>query len=842
MPRLLSVAIPIPFVECLTYRVPETFSMPVIGARVLVPLGSRIVTGCVVNTEVENSHELKDLLEILDIEPFLPREVVELALWVADYYACSPGDAISLAMPPNAWIESQLEIQISDFGRIKLKTKEKDGKRDSILRALASGKAISIKTLLKTRIHGTVSRNGIATKKNRVVKEKLYRDLYALVMSLAKEGLVVITQPLRGKVSSFKIMRVAGLTKEGIEVLNQSSKLSCLGRRQRETMEVLCNHPDGLGVNELKSRNLTTETIKRLTARGLLTVWSKQVERDPFLNMERSNRNKWQHSANDPDEEVRDLRLTYEQNCVLEKLNEYATRLAFRVILLHGVTGSGKTEIYLRLSRVVQQSGRRVLILVPEIVLTPVMARAFKKAFDGYVAIQHSGLSEGERHDQWHRIRRGEVSVVVGTRSAVFAPLDSIGLIIVDEEQDSSYKQEEGVRYNARDVAVMRGKRNEALVVLGSATPSMESYHNSVIGRYERLSLSRRVFNRPLPSVKIVNMREEFATHGPTVILSEQLRAGLGSRIERREQSLVLLNRRGFASVLLCRQCDLPLECPNCSVSLTLHRARRQARCHYCNYSLTKPKTCPQCAGPYLEQLGFGTQRVEDEVRRYFCNARVERLDRDTARRRGAASDLLNRFAGGDIDILVGTQMIAKGHDFPRVTLVGVVSADVGLGLADFRAAERTFQLLTQVAGRAGRGDSSGEAIIQTLYPHHYSIRYACDQVYGPFFEEESRFRRGMRYPPLVCLINAVVRGRSLEAAMRDAGTLADGLRFFSDMFTVLGPAPAPIEKIRGEYRAQLFLKGTNRRSMRESLRDVITSKPELRRRVTVDVDPLSML
>ena len=443
---------------------------------------------------------------------------------------------------------------------------------------------------------------------------------------------------------------------------------------------------------------------------------------------------------------------------------------------------------------------------------------------------------------QWHRIRGGEVDVVVGTRSAVFAPLSSLGLIIVDEEHDGSYKQEESPRYNARDVAVMRGKRVGALVVLGSATPSMESYQNALVGRYERVTLTRRVFDRPLASVQIVNMREEFAAHGPDVVLSERLRAGLADRLERGEQSLVLLNRRGFASAMFCRQCARALECPNCSVSLTLHRDRWRALCHYCNYSTSQPKTCPRCAGPYLEQLGFGTERVEAEVRGYLSGARVARLDRDIARRRGAASALLHRFAQGEIDILVGTQMIAKGHDFPRVTLVGVVSADVGLGLADFRAGERTFQLLTQVAGRAGRGAEPGEAIIQTLYPNHYSIRYACHQEYAPFFEEELRFRRGMRYPPLVFLINALVRAPSFEAAMNDAADLAAHLRSASRAFRVLGPAPAPLGKLRGEHRAQLFLKGTHRTAMREALRAALAAQPERRRRVTVDVDPLSVL
>jgi len=337
-------------------------------------------------------------------------------------------------------------------------------------------------------------------------------------------------------------------------------------------------------------------------------------------------------------------------------------------------------------------------------------------------------------------------------------------------------------------------------------------------------------------------MREEYAAAGPDVILSATLSEAIADRLERREQAIVLLNRRGFATNVFCRQCAATLECPNCSVSLTVHRAAKRARCHYCGYATGLPRACLNCAGPYLEQLGFGTERVEAEIREKFTGARVSRVDRDTIRRKGAITALLGRFAAGEIDVLVGTQMIAKGHDFPRVTLVGVISADVGLGLADFRAAERTFQLLTQVAGRAGRGEIQGEAIVQTLYPKHYSIRHACRQDYNAFYQDEITFRRGMKYPPAVGLINAVVRARTREGAMSDAGELVTALRVGSEPFRVLGPAPAPLARLKGEYRAQLFVKGANRPAMREALQTVLATRPEIRRRTTVDVDPISVL
>jgi primosomal protein N' (replication factor Y) len=424
----------------------------------------------------------------------------------------------------------------------------------------------------------------------------------------------------------------------------------------------------------------------------------------------------------------------------------------------------------------------------------------------------------------------------------VFAPLRSLGLLIVDEEHDGSYKQEESPRYHGRDVAIIRAQQAGALVVLGSATPSLESFHNAQAGRYHLVRLSRRVLDRPLATVKIVDMREEYAASGPDIILSAPLAQALGERLARKEQSILLLNRRGFATVVFCRQCAHTLECPNCSVSLTVHKAIRRARCHYCNYSMTLPAACVNCAGPYLEQLGFGTERVEAELLAAYPDARVARVDRDTIRRRGAITAVLSRFASGELDVLVGTQMIAKGHDFPRVTLVGVISADVGLGLADFRAAERTFQLLTQVAGRAGRGEVAGDAIVQTLYPGHYSIRHACRQDYDAFYNEEVEFRRTMRYPPAVALINAVVKARSRAGAMEDAGTLVRGLREGSEPYRVLGPAPAPLSRLKGEHRAQFFIKGTHRTAMRKALVAVLDARPEIRRRTVVDVDPISVL
>lgn len=801
-PRLLTVAVPVPSIGALTYRVPEDLALPVPGARVLVPLGTRVLTGVVVAVDVPDPAasvphpDVKPIIDVLDDQAFLPPDVLRLVQWVAEYYACGAGEALSSAMPPRAWIESERHAQITDEGRARLALER--GLRAETLARLADRAPARVDTL--------ATRSGI----------------YGVLTGLERDGLIAITRPLKGAASAFRTVRVATLT---------LSDAVPRGARQVEAVELLRAAPDGIDTASLAAQGISAATLTRLVALGLATIHRRRVERDPF-----------EQQAALPTVPRQPVTLTTEQAAAYARLEGWSAATAFHCALLHGVTGSGKTEIYLRLADAVRRRGRGVLLLVPEIALTPAVAALFRGAFGQRVAIQHSGLSDGERHDQWHRIRRGDVDVVVGTRSAVFAPVVDLGLLIVDEEHDGSYKQEETPRYHGRDVAVVRGQQAGALVVLGSATPSMESFYNATSGRYQLVTLERRVLDRPMAEVRIVDMREEFAAHGPDVILSGTLVDAIAQRLEKGEQAMVLLNRRGFATVIFCRQCGHTLECPNCSVSLTVHKAIRRARCHYCNYAMGIPTTCAECGGTFLEQMGFGTERIEAEIRARFPDARVSRVDRDTVRRRGAIAGLLSRFAGGAVDILVGTQMIAKGHDFPRVTLVGVISADVGLGMADFRAGERTFQLLTQVAGRSGRGELRGEAIVQTIHPAHYSIRHACRQDYAGFFADEIRFRRELNYPPVVAMINAVVKARTREGAMADAGDLVRAMRWGGEPYRVLGPAPAPLSRLRGEHRAQFFVKGTHRATMRKALVAVLDARPEIRRRTIVDVDPMSVL
>jgi primosomal protein N' (replication factor Y) len=707
--------------------------------------------------------DVRDILEVIDREPFVPPHIVELCRWVADYYVAGIGDALALAMPPGA-------------------------------RHRASG--------YRTRRVAVVTAHGLAAVQGRLPPSR----------------------------SALRRPRKAAPTPDSDLVTADS-----LTSKQQAALDILAGATVGLPLSELRERGVTGAILSRLAARGLVAIRAEADERDPF-----------ERSALADIAPLADRQLTPEQAVAFERLAALADTGEFRVSMLHGVTGSGKSEIYLRLAARVCASGRRVLMMVPEIALTPSMAALFRGTFGARVAIQHSALSDGERHDQWQRIRRGDVDLVIGTRSAVFAPLDRLGLVIVDEEHDSSYKQEETPRYHGRDVAIVRARRERALVVLGSATPSMETYQHASTGKYASAVLERRVLDRPLAAVRLVNMREEYAADGPGVVISRALTAAVEERLARQEQVLILLNRRGYATAVFCRQCGDAFDCPNCSISLTVHGARVgwQARCHYCNYSTRVPTQCRKCAAPYLEQSGFGTEKVEQQLQERFPEARIGRVDRDSIRRKGALTSLLTRFASGELDVLVGTQMIAKGHDFHRVTLVGVISADVGLGLADFRAGERTFQLLTQVAGRAGRGERAGEAIVQTLYPEHYSIQCACRQDYPAFFAKEIAYRRGMRYPPLVALVNTVVRGRSFDEAMHTAADLVRGLEPMAAAggFTILGPAPAPLQRLRGEHRVQFFLKGSRRTDMRTALNQVLAAMPEVRRRVTVDVDPITVL
>ena len=520
----------------------------------------------------------------------------------------------------------------------------------------------------------------------------------------------------------------------------------------------------------------------------------------------------------------------------------------FRVNLLHGVTGSGKTEVYLGAIEKALDAGRTALVLVPEIALTMALSRLLDARLgrEAGVTVLHSALPDGERSAAWWAVRRGAARVVVGTRSAVFAPLERLGLVVVDEEQEASYKQEETPKYNGRDAALVRAKFEGAAVVLGSATPSLESYQNARRGKFRLLELPTRVAQRPMARVELVDLREDFRRTHSTQALGERLRAAIAERLAAGTQALILINRRGYSWFQLCRSCGAAVQCKNCSIALTYHKQRSRLVCHYCAYSRPVPAACPQCSQKYMYFFGEGAEQVEEQLRAEFPRARIGRLDRDTVRTQQEFRKVLGAFAAGELDLLVGTQMLAKGHDFHRVTLVGVVSADLALGLPDFRAAERTFQLLTQVAGRAGRGELHGDVLIQTHYPEHYAIQAGARQDYHAFFEKEAQFRRAMHYPPFAALANVIVRDKNLENSAKWARQLAGILGPEEERgLKVLGPAAAPLAKLRGDHRFQFLIKSPRRTLLTQALTralDACGEKGIPDGAVLADVDPIGLM
>jgi len=788
--RIVDVAVPLPLHSTLSYRVPEAGPLPERGTRVVVPVAGRRAVGVVVGRGALPPAEVKlrDVLDVLDEAPLVEPPLLDLAAWVADYYLAPPGECFRLVLPPAGIRASRSVVRLA----APPGTVPSD---DLVLAALAAG-PLPLSTLAS----------------------RLGRDPSARLLSLRRRGLLEVEQDLR--TSGFRHLQVAVLCDPAATVEAPA---------QAEALERLRAAGGRLRVADLvRGRPSLRSAITRLEKRGALRVEDERDTRHPDGLALR--------------DDVRP-ELIPDQERAAAAINQAIARGGFAPFLLHGVTGSGKTEVYFRAADEALGRGKSVLILVPEIALTPMLVRAAASRFGATVSVLHSELSTGERHDQWWRIREGDSRVVIGARSAVFAPLPAPGLIVVDEEHEAAYKQEESPRYHARDVAVMRGTLEGAVVLLGSATPSVESHANAQKGKYTLLALGTRIGAHGLPRVEVVDRRALLRAGGDP-ILSPSLKAALEERLRKGEQALLLLNRRGYATSLLCRECGQEAVCPNCSVCLTLHGQGERALCHYCGYEIPAPRACGACQGVYLRLSGYGTEQVTEVVRGALPGARIERVDRDLARRRGAVAQVLAAFEAGEIDVLVGTQMIAKGHDFPRVTLVGVIDADVGLGLPDFRAAERTFQLLTQVAGRAGRAELAGEVILQSHWPDHYALTFACAQDYGAFFEREMEFRRTMAYPPSGALLNLLVRTQDAAAGARESDAIGKRLRDrAAGRYRVLGPAKAPLARLRGEHRFQILLKG-QRAPMREAVKRTLDERYGAARwpGIAVDVDPVSVM
>jgi primosomal protein N' (replication factor Y) len=785
---LVSVALPLPFQQPFTYRLPPDVPPPERGCRVQVPFGGRRAIGVVTGAAAPPAEgvKLRDVAAVLDEVPLVDPPLLDLAAWLSEHYLAPPGECFRLVLPPAGVRASRSVVRL---------VRPEVAPDDPVVEALKD-KPLRLSTLAR----------------------RLGSDPQGRVARLRRTGVVEIEQDLEAP--GFRQRRVAILL---------DPQAGARGRAQAEALDRLRATGGRAPVSELaRGRPSIRGALTRLEQKGVVRLEEETALRSP---------------EGLPVPGARPLTPTVDQETALAPLLEAVHRGGARPFLLHGVTGSGKTEVYFRAIEAALEAGRGALVLVPEIALTPLLVRAASARFGETVSVLHSELSVGERHDQWWRIREGGARVVVGARSAVFAPVPNLGLLVVDEEHDGAYKQDESPRYHGRDVAVMRGQIEGCPVILGSATPSVESHTNALKDKYTRLGLPGRIGDRHLPRVQIVDRRAMIKAEGD-VVLGPELRAALALRLERGEQSLLLLNRRGYATSLLCRECGQEAACPNCSVSLTLHHGGARALCHYCGHDVRSPRSCPACRGAYLRLTGYGTEKVVEAVEAALPAARVERLDRDRARRRGMLAQVLARFEGGEIDVLVGTQMIAKGHDFPRVTLVGVVDADVGLGLPDFRSAERTFQLLTQVAGRSGRGEVAGEVILQSHLPDHYALGFACAQDYDAFFEREMEFRRTMGYPPVTALLNVVIRARVAAEGAAEAEDLAGRLRASAPgRFRVLGPAHAPLARLRQEHRFQILLKG-NRPAMRHAVREVLTQRhgPTRWPGIVVDVDPLTVM
>src|SRR6267142_833250 len=612
-------------------------------------------------------------------------------------------------------------------------------------------------------------------------------------------------------------------------------KLRRRAPRQAELLEAITHLSNPIPAAKLlRQTSLDNQTLRALEKRGLVVLREEAVARDPHADEQ------FVASTN--------LTLNLEQAAALSAIEEaLAAPETARPILLHGVTGSGKTEIYLQAIRSNLVRGKTAIVLVPEISLTPQTVERFKSRFaeaHDTVAVLHSRLSEGERHDEWHKIQSGRARIVVGARSAVFAPLDNLGLIVVDEEHETSYKQEEAPRYHARDVAVVRAKIEKAVVLLGSATPSLESYHNATIGKYQLVMLTQRVDEKQMPLIRIVDLRQERRKEKKAAILSEKLSQAIADRLEKREQTILFLNRRGFSTSLLCSNCGEARNCPNCSVALTYHRHMARLSCHLCGHTAAVPKKCPECGKDALIYAGFGTEKVESTVSHIFPKANVRRMDADSMTRKDAYRETLRNFRTGKIDILVGTQMIAKGLHFPNVTLVGIINADLALHLPDFRAGERTFQLLTQVAGRAGRGETPGEVFVQTYTPFSPSIQFARHHDFAGYFQQELEFRERCGFPPFKHAVLITVRSAHEGRAKLSAETLQRRLKEALPQEFVLGETtPAPLEKLQGQFRFHILGRGEAIMRLSRLVRETVDKLPFPEDViVTVDIDPYQLL
>jgi primosomal protein N' (replication factor Y) len=806
------VALPIPVDRLYTYSIPGAMrDAAAPGMRAVVNVKGRVETGYIVSfAESSDIDGVKPIIELPDATPCLSDEMLRLCRWLADYYCCSWGEALQCAVPSGIRVRENLTYRLAaDFPHAARFTEV----QRKIIGVLHSKGPLRANKLNACGTAVEVKRALAALQQRRVVETE----------------------------SAALQQRISALTETYVSLIEESApgpdELAALQRRAPKQAAVFLDlyngEPERLASALYERHGADSTILRALEKRGWIRRIEKEIYRIPGIESDGKSLLK--------------LALNDEQQRAFDAVTETMDAKRFEVVLLKGITGSGKTEVYLQAIEHALSLGRTAIMLVPEISLTPQTVGRFMSRFREDIAVLHSGLGAGERYDEWRRAQRGEVRIVVGARSAIFAPLNNLGIIVVDEEHDNSYKQGENPRYHARDVAIMRAKMNDAVCVLGSATPSVESYYNSESGKSKRIVLNKRATSGVLPSTTIVDMRIETKEESGHLVLSRLLENAVNDRVKKKEQCILLLNRRGFAPFVLCPQCGWVAECYNCNVSMTYHSSGGHLSCHYCNAKQPVPQVCEKCHFNPLLFVGMGTQKAEDYLLHAFPSARVERMDADTTSGKGGHAKILGRFAKGDIDILIGTQMLAKGHDFPGVTLVGIINADAGLALPDFRAAENTFQLLTQVSGRAGRGDIAGEVIIQTYRPNHYAVQAAAKHDYDTFYAQEIKHREHAGYPPFRRMGNFAIESESPEDAERATMRLSRMVRekiaelAFTGM-EVLGPAPATVKRVKKKYRWNLGVLSQSAKRVNTLARETRNAFEELEKGrdvvLKIDLDP----
>jgi primosomal protein N' (replication factor Y) len=817
------VVFPLPFRNSFTYSIPPEFEKQVqVGVRVVVSFGKRIMTGFVIDIadETELKEKIKPIKDVLDITPIFDNNSLEFYKWISDYYLSSIGEALKNSVPYGLEVESKRKIVAdSEICNNLLKQEKKaNTPRAKVLKYFSDKEFARISHLQKT----------IGSK-----------NIYSTLRSLEKAGAITILNQIEDAKVKIKKLSFVRLCKSTDEVYAAIPEIERRSPKQVVLLlELLSQKKEDYQQSELiKKTNSNHSSIKSLAAKGLIEVFDKEIDRVYVETYQ---------------EDFKKIKLTEAQAEIIKRVEKSVSEKLFESFLLHGVTGSGKTQVYIELTKQVLAKNKTVIILVPEISLTPQITTRFYNYFGEKVTVLHSRMSLGERYDSWRGIISGKYTVVIGARSALFAPLKKIGLIVVDEEHDASYKQNDVVpKYNARDAAIIRASISKCPVILGSATPSIESMHNAEIGKFNLLELKDRVDNAKLPTIKLVDVTVEEKRNRMEGIFSRQLLEAISDRFKKNEGIILLQNRRGFATQIYCEDCGEIQVCPDCSVSMVHHLNKNLLKCHYCGIKKPVPKACTNCGSFSLKFFGTGTQRVEDELEYFFPKINIERVDSDSISKKGKLGIILNRFRKGEIDILVGTQMVSKGLDFSHVTLVAVISAETSLWLPDFRADERTFQLLTQVSGRSGRSKNPGEVIIQTQNHKHFVLQKVLENNYAEFYNKELQLRKAGGYPPFskICLIEAKDKNENnVKGALQD---FYNFLKREKTRLKISPPSPAVIEKIKGFYRYQILVKSIRNidpsgRLLRNSvLNALIEFKQKSRFRnilLSIDIDPQSII